>query len=905
MRKCSDVKTYGRHKKRVIVADIWLSDGDRKASNLFGTSSENDSKESSGMSCSSNISDIQSLQTSTDSGTQWSNTRAKKVQTRNTRKARNENKENECSHNVKYTRSRSGKCESKNFQKQTTSASIKSSDESEEHKVNSTLRDRKNKIDYNVSANFKRQLKGAMSKRKRAVRTCATLKDKDAVMNFSDFENYSLCISDSPLVECGNPKSDTQAIDTNTSTPVAKRTRHKNDKDMGLKKLNEVDISHIENVASPLTNDECTPESSHSCSVFNSPSLVSSDNSNKCPKKKTSFINDSKINDASFQLQKIRDSLTAKILDNRLIHSAESGNTKPTNCSSYFSSSLFSKVASDHDVHVNDFVKEDETDSSDVQSSDDDTEDEEISDSSEPHLSAIVEQEHEAADGSDRSEFSDDDEEEDDKGLHEDDMPSYSSNEGSAMSRNGTTDVVNLQCLTDSLHSNHVSERRNTRHNKAKSVVPEIANITESLEHTHISIDSLKYSLEEKSSHITQFSPNSDSCFSDGSPTNSDDEDDDLQVASNFQTTPINKHLLQIEEQHKSFTEMLTPSSCKGSQESARQEVLELCGQRAPCSFRTALPHQMLPKCIKIGEGVYGEVFLTYKSTDESVAIKIIPIEGDFTVNDEPQKTFKEILPEIVIAKELSSLRSNEEYMTYNYCEVNNVSCVKGKYPMQLLKQWDVYNDKKHSENDRPDIFPATQLYIVFEFSNCGTALESYEFDSILQAKSVLTQVVFALAVAETAIQFEHRDLHWGNILVRPTAKEYISFRLLGTTFSVPTIGVEASVIDFTLSRLTKDKCTVYTNLAEDESLFQGKGEYQFDIYREMRKENQNEWKKFCPHSNVLWLHYLTDKLIYHKNYPASRLDRDILRQFRTFLSTVLDYRSAAEITFNEQFLNS
>ena len=30
---------------------------------------------------------------------------------------------------------------------------------------------------------------------------------------------------------------------------------------------------------------------------------------------------------------------------------------------------------------------------------------------------------------------------------------------------------------------------------------------------------------------------------------------------------------------------------------------------------------------------------------------QVIPIEGDFTVNDEPQKTFEEILPEIVISK--------------------------------------------------------------------------------------------------------------------------------------------------------------------------------------------------------------------------------------------------------------
>lgn len=34
-----------------------------------------------------------------------------------------------------------------------------------------------------------------------------------------------------------------------------------------------------------------------------------------------------------------------------------------------------------------------------------------------------------------------------------------------------------------------------------------------------------------------------------------------------------------------------------------------------------------------------------------TLCLQIIPIEGDFEVNDEPQKTFKEILPEIVISK--------------------------------------------------------------------------------------------------------------------------------------------------------------------------------------------------------------------------------------------------------------
>lgn len=35
------------------------------------------------------------------------------------------------------------------------------------------------------------------------------------------------------------------------------------------------------------------------------------------------------------------------------------------------------------------------------------------------------------------------------------------------------------------------------------------------------------------------------------------------------------------------------------------------------------------------------------------------------------------------------------------------------------------------------------------------------------------------------------------------------------------------------------DGCTVYINIPDDDTLFQGEGDYQFDIYREMKKENK------------------------------------------------------------------
>ena len=72
------------------------------------------------------------------------------------------------------------------------------------------------------------------------------------------------------------------------------------------------------------------------------------------------------------------------------------------------------------------------------------------------------------------------------------------------------------------------------------------------------------------------------------------------------------------------------------------------------------------------------------------------------------------------------------------------------------------------------------------------------------QMKSVLQQVVASLAIAEEALQFEHRDLHWGNVLLKPTTYKSFNYRLQGKPFSIESHGIKVAIIDFTLSRLCK-----------------------------------------------------------------------------------------------------
>ena len=44
---------------------------------------------------------------------------------------------------------------------------------------------------------------------------------------------------------------------------------------------------------------------------------------------------------------------------------------------------------------------------------------------------------------------------------------------------------------------------------------------------------------------------------------------------------------------------------------------------------------------------------------------QVIPIEGNFLVNEEKQKTFEEILPEVLIAKEMSQLRVGDIFKRF------------------------------------------------------------------------------------------------------------------------------------------------------------------------------------------------------------------------------------------------
>ena len=129
----------------------------------------------------------------------------------------------------------------------------------------------------------------------------------------------------------------------------------------------------------------------------------------------------------------------------------------------------------------------------------------------------------------------------------------------------------------------------------------------------------------------------------------------------------------------------------------------------------------------------------------------------------------------------------------------------------------------------------------------------------------------------------QHRDLHWGNVLIAPSSSsssaalpnQFAALQLTPRKQSLPSPStlptIKATLIDFTLSRLVRPSTTTPTRSRskgkakakpnilydgfEDDCIFEGEGDRQFDVYRGMKEIVEREgggWEAFHPKTNLL-----------------------------------------------------
>ncbi|KIK67787.1 hypothetical protein GYMLUDRAFT_237993 [Collybiopsis luxurians FD-317 M1] len=292
----------------------------------------------------------------------------------------------------------------------------------------------------------------------------------------------------------------------------------------------------------------------------------------------------------------------------------------------------------------------------------------------------------------------------------------------------------------------------------------------------------------------------------------------------------------------------------------------------------------------KVGEASYSEVFGI-----GDLVLKVIPLRDESGASltssqkarasecaDLPAPTdAKDVLKEIIVTRAMGEVCERFVKLVKSYI-------VRGRYPQTLLEQWDRYEEEHGSESVRPDSFSVSQAYAIIVLPNGGPDLEAYTFSSASkrwrQASSIFWQVAEALSRAEQMVSFEHRDLHWGQILIKdlpmltvlPMQQQKLNTpakqRSPRAFMDDPSHGVEVTLIDLGLARMDAGdgrggEMVHWTPL--DEETFMGEGDYQFDIYRMMREQNGDSWESFNPSTNVLWLHYLLKKLLHSKGLRA------------------------------------
>ncbi|WVQ65351.1 uncharacterized protein L199_003527 [Kwoniella botswanensis] len=321
-------------------------------------------------------------------------------------------------------------------------------------------------------------------------------------------------------------------------------------------------------------------------------------------------------------------------------------------------------------------------------------------------------------------------------------------------------------------------------------------------------------------------------------------------------------------------------------------DLLSACSSSTIGQFTNFLEGGRLPEYCsirKVGEASYSEVFGLVVNAEVRYVLKVIPLLSSAEVNktDGPMPDCTKVEDgkrEIEVTKRMSQVPGG------GFVEYIGSYVVEGVYPQQLLEEWDEYKGTEGSASVRPSAFPSTQKYCLLLLSHAGTDLETFKFSQTqgwLQAAGVFWQIVSSLARAERWTEFEHRDLHEGQILIhpfKPSQDDEVEDYLAPSAS-----GVQTTMIDFGLSRLkipvSSHSESVWTEIPKE--VYEGKGA-QWDLYRLMRDKVEIEkgiegWKGFNPITNVMWLHYI---LTYMFNTKLPRQPRQPNRRSSRAMKT-------------------
>lgn len=322
----------------------------------------------------------------------------------------------------------------------------------------------------------------------------------------------------------------------------------------------------------------------------------------------------------------------------------------------------------------------------------------------------------------------------------------------------------------------------------------------------------------------------------------------------------------------------------------------------------------------KIAEASFGEVYRLslledisdFCSTDESV-FKVIPLTPavDALPLDKRKRAAAlrrgegmtaphDVATEVKLLQRMSSIPG--------FTNFRDIRVLQGRPPLAFIEAFKAWNSSQKAKKKELSHFPDSakkssynedQLWAVIEMQDAGSDLERFvesgTCTSVFPIWDILWHTVLSIAKGEEGAEFEHRDLHLGNICVRSQSSSFDAEPITNVS-KLGFTSLETTIIDYTLSRcLMPDTSIAYTDLSttSQAALFEGDSteEYQYDIYRYMRGAlyfdeplapvhemtdediagTRRTWEQFHPQTNLVWIHLVLYKLLEQIDWPSAK----------------------------------
>ena len=331
-------------------------------------------------------------------------------------------------------------------------------------------------------------------------------------------------------------------------------------------------------------------------------------------------------------------------------------------------------------------------------------------------------------------------------------------------------------------------------------------------------------------------------------------------------------------------------------------------------------------KLTKIGQGSFATVLkmeLKHGPGEYSVW-KLMPIKPSTGCGSRPrndQTLIKDAATEVRMLYAMSDIDG--------FVQFRSAHVVQGLVPEQIRKAHESWAKSLRSDDiwygtDMRAEYPSkNQLWLLMEMTDAGqdldvitsTARLQKTFFSIQETWDIFWGVAETLMRGEAQAEFEHRDLHPGNICIK-LRDEPVD---VTNEHGIPRLSKrEVTLIDYTQSRLTLESGDVLAT-AVDESIFRQNdadpvAQRQYNIYRDMRDMVKMEkkpgiaisqmWSEYVPTTNVLWLSYiLTELSRLTKMEPETQEESDMIEAIERLESKMVsktlgrwEYRSACEV---------